>query len=257
MPIKRSARAETVTAVEDFLCQLSTEKLYAFWSESRATWDLDSGLRRPADRRHDYLTLLATIRTVQYALDELVGRYSYRAKRNGADFAEIGTAAGISRQAARQRHLRQTVQKPVTMSGGPWDGRPMKVLLGDSMVSLLAFDPWLADRTWLHDRLDPGDDPVQAIYQRCRDNPQMYLFQRYENPDGTPTDEPDHSLRIYRLADAWGLSSRDLLHYAKRVDSGVRGESSRLSPADAAQLRSLITEMVRQRNDIEHGWMST
>ncbi|CAA9380288.1 MAG: hypothetical protein AVDCRST_MAG66-235 [uncultured Pseudonocardia sp.] len=257
MPTKRSAPAETVIAVEDFLCQLVTEKLHAFWSESRATWDLDSGLRRPADRRQDYLTLLATIRTVQDALDELAGRYGYRAKRNGADFAEIGAAAGISRQAARQRHLRQTVLKPVTMSGGPWDGRLMKVLLGEFTVSLPALDPWLEDRPWLRERLDPDDDPVYAVYQRCRDNPEMYRFQRYENPDGTPTDEPDHSLRIYRLADGWGLHSWSLTHYAKRVDPGVRGESSRLSPDAAAQLRSLIAEIAQQRDGIEDDQMRT
>lgn len=212
---------------------------------------------RPADRREDYLTLLATIRTVRDALDDLAGHYGYLARRNGADFAEIGTAAGISRQAARQRHLRQTVRKPVTMSGGPWDGRSMTVLLGESRVRRLALDPWLKERPWLEERLDPGDDPVYAVYQRSRDNPEVYRFQRYENPDGTPTDEPDHSLRIYRLADAWGLYSWALMHYAKRVDPGVRGEYSRLSPDAAAQLRSLITEMTRQRNDGENSRTST
>ena len=257
MPTRRSAPAETVIAVEDFLCQLASRELHAFWSESRATWDLDSGLRRPADRREDYLTLLATIRTVQDALDEIAGRYSYRAKRNGADFAEIGTATGISRQAARQRHLRQTVHKPVTMSGGPWENRPMNVRLGESTVRLLAFDLWLEERPWLEERLDPGDDPVYAVYQRSRDNSEVYRFQRYENPDGTPTDEPDHSLRIYRLADAWGVYSWTLMHYAKRVAPGIRGESSRLAPDAAAQLRSLINEIARQRSAGENGSMGT
>lgn len=90
--------------------------------------------------------LLATIRTVQDTLDELADRYCYRAKRNGADFAEIGAAAGISRRAARQRHLRQTVRRPVTTCGRPWDGRPMNVVLGESGISPLAFDPWLEDQ---------------------------------------------------------------------------------------------------------------
>jgi hypothetical protein len=135
------------------------------------------------------------------------------------------------------------------MSGGPWDGRSMTVLLRESTVRMLALDPWLKDQPWLEERLDPDDDPVYAVYRRSRDNSEVYRFQRYENPDGTITDEPDHSLRIYRLADAWGLYSWTLVRHAKRVDPGVRGESSRLSPDAAMQLRSLITEMARQRDD--------
>jgi hypothetical protein len=248
MRVRRRAPAETVTAVEDLVCQLAAGKLHAIWLESRATWDLDSGLRRREHRRQDYLTLLTMIRTAQDALDEIAERYAYRAKHDGADFAEIGAAASISRQAARQRHLRQTVRKPVTMSGGPHDGRPMNILLGDSVVRLLAFDPWLEDRPWLDDSLDPADDPVYAIYQRTRDNPDVYRFQRYENPDGAPTDEPDHHLRLYRLADTWGLSSRVVLHYAKRLDPRIRGESSRLDPDAADKLRALIEEIARQQD---------
>jgi hypothetical protein len=108
-----------------------------------ATYRLKIKLSRREDRREDYLTLLTNIRAVRDALDELADRYAYRAKQNGADFAEIDAATGVSRQAARQRHMRQTVLRPVTMIGGPWEGRPMNVLLGESAVRLLAFDPWL------------------------------------------------------------------------------------------------------------------
>jgi hypothetical protein len=191
--------------------------------------------------------VLTMTRAVKDALDEIADRYAYRAKHNGADFAEIGAAIGVSRQAARQRHLRQTVRKPVTMNGGPYDGRPMNILLGESAVRLLASDPWLDDRPWLQEGLDPSDDPVYALYRRASDNPDVYRFQRYENPDGTVAPEPDHHLRIYRLADSWGLYSRVVFDYARRVDPRIRGESSRLDPVTADTVRALIEEVHRQR----------
>lgn len=248
MPVRRNPRVKTLIAAEDFVCQLAAQELHAWWSESRATWDLDSGLRSRDHRRQDYLTLLTMIRDVRDALDDIADRYTFRAKQNGADFAEIGAAAGVSRQAARQRHLRQTVQRLVTMVDGPWDGRPYNVLLGESAVRLLAFDPWLDERPWLKERLDPHDDPVYAIYRRAPDNAEVYRFQRYESSDGTVTTEPDHPLRIYRLADSWGLYSRIVLDYARRLDPEIRGESSRLDRTTAASVRALIEEVHRQRD---------
>src|SRR4051794_32161019 len=96
-------KPDTVIAVEDFLCHRSAALLNAFWLETYATWDLDSAFRHSDRRRQDYLTLLTAIREVRQALDELADRYTVQARNNGADFAEIGAAAGVSRQAARQR----------------------------------------------------------------------------------------------------------------------------------------------------------
>lgn len=248
MPVKRTVAAEIVTAAEDLVCRLAEERLHAYWSEARGTWDLDSGLRSRDHRQQDYLTLLRTIRDAKAALDELADRYAYRAKRNGADFAEIGAATGVSRQAARQRHLRQTVLRPITMIGGPWAGRPMNILLGDSVVRLPAFDPWLDEHPWLKEELNSFDDPVYAIYRRTPDDPDVYRFRQYENPDGTVTHAPEHHLRIYRIADSWRLSSWVVLDYARRVDTQIRGESSRLDRATADKVRALIEDTHRQRN---------
>ena len=218
------------TAVQDLLCQLSVHQLHASWSESRATWDLDSWLRPDDQRREDYLTLLTTARDMAAALDEVVDRFACYANEAGAGFAEIGTAMGVSRQAARQRHVRAIVLQPVTLVGGPCDGESTDVPVGKSAIQRPAVDPWLEDHPYVRNEVDPAEDAVYAIYRRDPAMHQTYRFQRDANPDGTPAPEPDDRLRIYRIADDCDIDSRIVLTCAPSFHPQLRSAAARLDP---------------------------
>lgn len=73
----------------------------------RAASTLTREPRRPAPAAVDHLAELRRLRTREYALAQQVDQQLAAAAEAGCSYVDIGQALGVTRQAARQRHLRR------------------------------------------------------------------------------------------------------------------------------------------------------
>lgn len=232
---KPEAGAATILATWDLVHRLADPDLHATYSERAGGWDLDNPERPDAHRKHDYLTALRVARSIQAALESFLVTTAVSAQRCGADFADIGAAQGMSRQAARQAIKRATTRHRATLAGGPRDGQQILRFHAETTVrygvpgSRDELDPWL------------DEDEGTAVYRRKHGSPEIFEFQHLEDRAGKVLPaEPDRRPRVHQLALAWGMDSRIVLKQVRTIDPQVRTASSRVDLATVEQLKGLI-----------------
>ncbi len=206
------------------------------WSDVAGEWDLDNLLRPKQQRKEDYLELLQTGRKVMAALEFNLALLASRARRNGADFGEIGATQGISRQAARQAAKRSGAKRPVTLVGGPRDGAEAAMPRPGRLGSPSAEGPVLQAAP-----LDRGrrGAAIRGV-PRKHGQPHVFEFAHYESHDGKVIPEPDLRPRIHHIAYAYGLDSRTVLAQAREVNPALRSPSSRVDRATLEQLDPIV-----------------
>ena len=235
MVVKPSPSVETILETRDLVCRLASARLNAAWSETAGAWDLDNPGRLPEQRKDDYLTLLQTSRAVMAALEATLFMAASGAERNGASFAEIGAAQGMSRQAARQWLNREAAQQTVSLIGGPQDGRTATRLGSESEIRFRVPDPWRDP--WLED-----EEPITAVYRKKYGSPTVFEFHHLEDHKGTTLAvEPDRRPRVHQIARAWELDSRTVLRHTRVIDPLVRTLSSRVDLTTVEQLREIFS----------------
>lgn len=89
--------------------------------------------------------------------------------------------------------------------------------------------------------LAKDDEPVTAVYQKKHGAPDVFEFRHYRNHDGAITAELDPRPRVGQIAEAWGLSSCDLLNYLRKVDPRIRNAASRVELATVDELEALLS----------------
>lgn len=215
------------------VCRVANSQtpLHAACSPATGDWDLGNLARAAERRKHDYLTVLRASHLVQAAVEMTTEMAINGALANGADFAEIGAAEGISRQAARQRHQRRHAQRRVRLVGGPRDGshafvsgRQREIRWGESSGF---WDNW-------------DDDQPTSVYRARYGAPDVFEFLCYEDANGDAMAHWDRQPRVYQLARYWSVDARSVLKRAREIDSRVRTASSRVDPATVDSLRKVF-----------------
>ncbi len=197
------------------------------------------------ERQASYLALLAVYARMLTSLQANVDSAVAGARTAGVTFAEIGRAAEMSRQAARQKWLRLPTELAATPSGDPGHGEGDGAHV-DIVSEVVAF----------------------SRYTKEYDNPQIYGFLGYEGtsrrPAGMPLSEPvkltprpasppllppaspppplspdDTKPRVHELAAELGLTSKQVLRDLARMGEYVKSASSRLEPTVTRKLRSM------------------
>jgi Translation initiation factor IF-2, N-terminal region len=211
------------------------------------------------ERQARYLAVLAVYTRMLTSLQANIDSAVAGAYAEGATFAEIGRAAGMSRQAARQKWLHLTSKPAATNSGDPRHGERD-----------IAHADIVSEEQICQD--GKRDEEVTALsrYTEEHDNPQIHEFLGYDgasrwpagmpSPVAEPTSRPDshpllpwpppppplspgdtkprvHELRVHELAAELGLTSKQVLRDLARMGEYVKSASSRLEPTVARKLR--------------------
>lgn len=171
-----SPSAATILATWDLVYRLADPELHATCSERTGEWDLNNPERPAVQRKHDYLTVLRMVRSIQATLESLLETTAVEAQGCGADFAEIGAAQGMSRQAARQAINRATTQHRATLSGGPRNGQQIFRRHWETTVRYSVPSPSNESDPWLDE-----EDEVVAVYRRKHGSPEIFEFQHLED----------------------------------------------------------------------------
>lgn len=223
MPERPRASTSLIMAVRDLVCCQADSQLHATRSETTGDWDLDNSRRPSTQRKSDYLVLLATSRAVIDALEHTIMLAHQRALSNGATFAEIGAAQGISRQAARQYYNRDLERRPVTLLGGPLDGETRSAFGRENELRFSVRNP--AFERYSLD--DPGES-YSAVYRKKYGSPDVFEFHRFVDDRGKPVAHVDQRPRVHEIARAWRLEAHSVLAQAKKIDTRIRSTSSRV-----------------------------
>jgi hypothetical protein len=223
--------ADRVLELRALLARLANEETPLHATESPVTGDWDLHDRsRPADlRKADYLAVLRAAHMVLTTVGTIVQDYTDEALRVGADFSEIGATAGISRQAARQRHRRHRAPRTVRLVGGPRDGSEHRIIgLAREIRRSESPGRW------------EEEDTVDSVYRVKFGSPEVFEFQHYEDSEGRTFIEWDRRPRLYQLASFWDVESATVLAEARALSARVRSASSRVELADVELLRQAL-----------------
>lgn len=201
-------------------------------------WDLENLLVPSEGRKEDYLAVLRAARLVAAAVEVTARMAARRAVWLGATYAEVGAAEGISRQAARQRHARESARRPIRFVGGPRDGK-QSVAIGSERE--IRHGEWAGP--WEEDEGRHNDEfpQVTAVYRAKYGSPDVFEFHHYEkSEDGTVIAEWDRRPRVHELARYWFTESAIVLAEARALDSAVRTPSSRVNFTILEPLREAL-----------------
>lgn len=187
----------------------------------------------------------------------------------GASFGDIADACGVSRQAARQRWLRnrqrrniRTVRPTRGLSSVAWDG--LWPDFGHERIIVRLVGGPYDGRT---DRVKPGepsrieiDQPHDSDTSRARfakylpaeDDLSVYLFDGLE--DGPPYllgEKVPPKPRVYEVAAELGVSSREILAKLKEMGESARSAASTVEPDSLSKLWEQFGSPLGDREDSE------
>lgn len=183
MTSKSSPSAELIMELRSLVCRVANDQagLHATQSAVTGDWDLDNLARSEDLRAEDCLAVLRAAQLVVAAVEATTRTVTTRALRDGADFAQIGAAEGISRQAARQRHRRHSAQRLVRLVGGPRDGKHASAFGATREIRHgEAAGPWDEDREVTE---------VTSVYRTKYGSPEVFEFHHYEDLNGNTMTE--------------------------------------------------------------------
>lgn len=236
MKPKWSPSAELIMEMRALVCRVANGQtpLHARPSATTGDWDLSNSARPADQRKHDYLAVLRAAHVVQAAVEMTIVMAINGALRDGADFAEIGAAEGISRQAARQRHRRRHTKRRVRLVSGPRDGSYAHVFSHERELR------WAESAGFWDSNPDYWDDQddnrPSSVYRAKYGAPEVFEFLHYEDANGNAMAHWDRRPRVHQLARFWFVDSRSVLKRAQEIDPRVKTPSSRV---DLATVESL------------------
>jgi hypothetical protein len=240
------------------------------WSAVRGPaadpWGSADGTR--AERRAGALELLAIYSKLVKVLQRRIDLTIKDALDAGADYGEIATACGVSRQAVRQRWLRRS-------QGASWFEVPLPSPRPHGQISSRADDSRHAAAIWV--RLaggphDGGRDLVQADavlryevdkpptgssgtpallawYVPSHDDDNVYVFAGVETTARgigvTPLRGTGRAVRVYELAAELGVDSKVLMTKLEEMGEFVRSAASPIARPAARVLREQFAPQVR------------
>lgn len=245
----------------DLAWSVAQDDLREAGQHTTAWYDPNDPATARTDRQAGYLALLAVYGRMHTALQANIDFAVAGALAAGANFGEIGRAAEMSRQAARQKWLRLTTKLAVTLSGGPRDGEQDAAYADQDIVS---------EEETYWDRRRCQEVTVSSRYRKKYGNPQVYEFVGYEDASGRPTrmpppepveptsrparpplpptrpaQPPSHPRpgggkpRVFELAAELELTSKQVLRDLAGMGEYVVSAASTVEPAIARKLRSM------------------
>ena len=196
-------------------------------------WDYD--YEYPAKVEERRAGCLALLRVYTHMIKVLQRRIDLAVKEAlslDANYGDIATACGVSRQAARQRWLRHREQyepPKVRLTGGPHDGeereRPRP---GEEIIVTL----WEAG---------PSRPSGYATYVPGSEDPSTYIFtgsQDYGWETADTQSQRPEKIRVYQLAKECSVESQVIMSKMRDMGEYVISASSIVEPTIAEKLRA-------------------
>jgi hypothetical protein len=233
---------DLIMEMRALVCRVANSQtpLHATHSPTTGDWDLGNPARSAEQRKHDYLTALSAGHLVQAAVEMAVEMAIGGALRDGADYAEIGAAEGISRQAARQRHQRRYVKRRVRLIGGPRNGDHAYVFGREREIRRVESAGFWDNRDF-SEWDDWDDDRPNSVYRVKYGAPEVFEFLCYEDAKGNAMTNWDRRPRVHQLARYWLVDPRSVIERAREIDSKVKSPSSRVDLVTVESLREVFS----------------
>lgn len=244
MPRRPAPSAALIVELRALICRVADGP-----AESRrprvgpGSWDLDNVLVSGGGHKEDYLAVLRAARQVVVAAEATAELAVHHALREGADFAELGAAEGVTRQAARQRYERTTARRAVRFVGGPRDGTEGVAIGAQREIRRGEWaGPWERRQSWGG---SSGGPSVISVYRAKYGSPGVFEFVHYENSEtGKVVANWGRRPRVEELARYWFTDSTTVLAEARVLSPKIKTPASRvelplLEPLRAALLARL------------------
>lgn len=244
MPQKPAPSAALILEVRALICGVADVRLGAA-DRPGPGWDLDNLLAEAHGGKEDYLAVVRAARQVAAAAEITARMAARRAHWHGADFAEIGAAEGITRQAVRQRMERATARRTVRFVGGPRDGTTGVAFGTEREIRRGEIaGPWEGRYGEYNERFPA----VTSAYRAKYGSPDVFEFHHYEDSEnGKVIAQWDRRPRVHELARYWRTDSMTVLAEARKLSPEIKTPASRVDLALLEQLRTALAKRLGGR----------